>query len=143
VVEEGMTDAVRKLLGRTSVVAGTIAVVLSPIPLADEIVFVPVFGVMASRIGKAHGLAFADLPWKPIATTTLAALAARATMNLAVSYIPGVAAVANAVSAVTLTHVLGNYVDDACADPAAARPLGVRELATRLKDAIARRPRTA
>ncbi len=142
-VEVAMTEAVRKLLGRTSVVAGTIAVVLSPIPLADEIVLVPVFGVMASRIGKTHGIAFKDLPWKPIATTTLAALAARATMNLAVSYIPGVAAVANAVSAVTLTQILGNYVAGACADPSAARPLGVRELATQLKDALSRRPRTA
>jgi uncharacterized protein (DUF697 family) len=138
-----MTDAVKKLLARTSVVTGAIAVVLSPIPLADEFVFLPVFGVMASRIGKTHGLTAGQVPWRPIASTTLAALTARATLNLAVSYIPGVAAVANAVSAVTLTRLLGNYVDDACANPSAARPLGVRELATRMKDAITRRPQTA
>jgi uncharacterized protein (DUF697 family) len=138
-----MTDAVKKLLARTSVVTGAIAIVLSPIPLADEIVFLPVFGVMASRIGKAHGLTFGQIPWRPIASTTMAALAARATLNLAVSYIPGVAAAANAVSAVTITRLLGNYVDDACTNPSVARPLSVRELATRMKDAITRRPRTA
>ncbi len=138
-----MTDSVKKLLSRTSVVTAAIAVVLSPIPLADELVFLPVFGVMASRIGRAHGLTFGQVPWRPIASTTLAALAARATLNLAVSYIPGVAAAANAVSAVTVTRLLGNYVDDACANPSAARPLGVRELATRMKDAITGRPHTA
>jgi uncharacterized protein (DUF697 family) len=134
-----MTEHVRKLVSRTSVVAGALAVVLSPVPLADELAFIPVFGVMASRIGKQHGLALGDVPWRPIARTTFAALAARATLNLAVSYIPGVAAVANAVSAVTVTHMLGRYVDGACADPASAVPLGVREIAGRLRDAIARR----
>jgi uncharacterized protein (DUF697 family) len=134
-----MTDRVRKLVARTSVVTGTLAVVLSPIPLADEIVFLPVFGVMTARVGKAHQLRLRDVPWRPIARTTIAALAARATLNLAVSYIPGVAAVANAISAVTVTHMLGRYVDGACADPRSAQPLTVREIAGRLKEAIARR----
>jgi uncharacterized protein (DUF697 family) len=139
-----VTETVRKLVAKTSVVTGAIAVVLSPIPLADELVFLPVFGVMASRIGRAHGLGARDVPWGPIARTTVAALAARATLNLAVSYIPGVAAAANAVSAVATTQTLGRYIDDACADPASARPMGVRELAGALKDTIARRsPRPA
>jgi uncharacterized protein (DUF697 family) len=142
-MSDAMSEAVRKLLGRTSVVAGTIAVVLSPIPLADEIALLPVFAVMTSRIGKTHQLAFRDVPWRPIASTTVAALAARATLNLAVSYIPGVAAAANAVSAVTLTHILGRYVDEVCMSPATARPLGVREIAVRMKDALSRRPQTA
>ncbi len=134
---ETMSEAVRKLVARTSYVSGAIAVVLSPIPLADEIAFLPVFGVMAARIAKTHGLAMKDVPWRPIATTTLAALAARATVNLAVSYIPGVAAVANAVSAVTLTRMLGSYVDEACAQPKAAQALSVKEIVARMKDALA------
>jgi uncharacterized protein (DUF697 family) len=134
-----MNEDIRKLVTRTSVVAGSLAVVLSPVPLADEIVFVPVLGIMAARIGRGHGLPLRDVPWRPIAKTTLAALTARATLNLAVSYIPGVAAAANAVSAVTLTHLLGDYVDGACASPAEARPLSLREIGARLKEAIARR----
>jgi uncharacterized protein (DUF697 family) len=130
------TDHVRKLVARTSYVTGALAVVLSPVPLADELAFLPVFGVMASRIATAHGLAMKDVPWRPIASTTLAALAARATVNLAVSYIPGVAAVANAVSAVTVTRLLGDYVDEACAEPATAHPLSVKDLAARMKEAL-------
>jgi uncharacterized protein (DUF697 family) len=134
-----MTESIRKLVARTSVLTGALAVVLSPIPLADELAFLPVFGVMATRIGKHHGLALRDLPWRPIAATTLSALAARATVNVAVSYIPGVAAVANAVSAVTVTQLLGRYVDGACAEPGTARPLTVREIAEHLRDTILRR----
>jgi uncharacterized protein (DUF697 family) len=131
-----MTEATRKLVARTSYVAGALAVVLSPVPLADEIAFMPVFGVMAARIGKLHGLAFKDVPWRPIAATTVATLAARATVNVAVSYIPGVAAVANAVSAVTVTRILGSYVDAACAEPGAARAMSFKEVAERMKDAL-------
>jgi uncharacterized protein (DUF697 family) len=131
-----MTDEIRKLVTKTTYVTGTLAVVLSPVPLADEIAFLPVFGVMASRIAKAHGLRMKEIPWRPIATTTLAALAARATLNLAVSYIPGVAAVANAVSAVTLTRMLGSYMDQACTEPGAAETLSVKDIAARMKEAL-------
>jgi uncharacterized protein (DUF697 family) len=137
-----MTESVRRLVSRTSFVTGALAVVLSPVPLADEIAFLPVFGVMAARIAKAHGLAVKDVPWRPIAATTVAALAARATVNVAVSYIPGVAAVANAVSAVTVTRLLGSYVDEACQEPAVARPLSLKDIAARMKDAV-RKPRAA
>ena len=139
-----MMDSVRKTVTRTALFSGAVGVVLSPIPLADELVFVPVFGLMSAQIGKAHGLAFKDIPWKPIASTTLAALTARAALNIAVSYIPGVAAVANAVSAYTLTKMVGSYVDAACADPASAHPLSVKEATERLKEAFAlRRKQTA
>jgi len=138
-----MTDDVRKLVTKTTYVTGALAVVLSPVPLADEIAFLPVFGVMASRIGKAHGLGLKSIPWRPIASTTLAALAARATVNLAVSYIPGVAAVANAVSAVTLTRMLGTYVDKACAEPGSAKPLSVKDIAAQMKEALQGKQGTA
>jgi uncharacterized protein (DUF697 family) len=133
-----MIDAVRKTVNRTSMVTGAIGVVLSPIPLADELVFLPVCGVMAARIGSAHGLALKSVPWGPVAKTTLATLGARAALNVAVSYIPGVAAVANAVSAYAVTQVLGRYIDEACADPATAHPLSIQEAGQRLKDAFAR-----
>jgi uncharacterized protein (DUF697 family) len=130
-----MTESVRKLVSRTSYVAGAIAVVLSPIPLADEVALLPVFGVMTGRIARTHGLKLRDVPWRPIATTTLAALTARATLNLAVSYIPGVAAVANAVSAVTITHLLGRYVDETCESPDAAQSLSMKEIVQRMRPA--------
>src|SRR5436305_2043251 len=108
---------VSRIINRTSVVTMALAAVLSPIPLADELAFVPVYGIMAARIGKHHGLAPRDVPWRAIATTALAALGARAALNVTVAYIPGVAAVANAISAATVTQVLGAYVDAACDAP--------------------------
>ncbi len=122
-----MDDAVRAVVNRTAVLSAGIAAVLSPIPMADEVVFIPVLGVMAWRIGRVHGLRAAEIPWRPVAMTAAAGLVARATVNLAFALIPGVAAVSNAVSAVTLTRLMGTYVDTACADPSSAKPWRPRD----------------
>ncbi|MEO6420934.1 MAG: hypothetical protein ABIP39_16090 [Polyangiaceae bacterium] len=111
-----------------------IGVVLSPIPLADELALLPVYGLMTSRIGTHHGLERSEVPWRPIALTAFAGLAARAAINLTVSFIPGVAAVANAASAAALTELFGRYVDTACQNPADAHILTVREFAQRFRD---------
>jgi uncharacterized protein (DUF697 family) len=105
---------VKSVVFQTSVVSAALGVALSPIPLADELLLVPVYGVMAARIGKVRGVGFASLPWKPIGGAIAAGLAARAAANAAFAFIPGVAAVANAVSAAALTRVLGGYIDAAC-----------------------------
>jgi uncharacterized protein (DUF697 family) len=123
-----VSPTVERLIRRTSVVTGALGVVLSPIPLADELLLVPVYGVLAARIGRDHGLAARRIPWRPIFVTTIAGLAARAAVNVTVSYIPGVAAVANAATAVALTRFIGRYVDEACAHPEQARGLGVQDV---------------
>lgn len=105
---------VKSVVFQTSVLSAALGVVLSPIPLADELLLVPIYGVMAARIGKARGLGFTALPWKPIGGAIAAGLVARAAANAAFAFVPGVAAVANAVSAAALTRVLGAYVDAAC-----------------------------
>jgi uncharacterized protein (DUF697 family) len=128
-----MTEDVKAMVHGTSAVTAVVAAVLSPIPLVDELVLMPVYGAMATRIGRLHGLSPGAMPWRPIFSTTLNGLVARALANLTVSYIPGVAAAANAASAVLLTEFLGRYIDDVCADPAAARPVGVRTIVDRIR----------
>ena len=127
-----MHASVSRIIHRTSVGAAAMGMVLSPIPLADEIVFVPVFAWLASRIGKEHGLPRSRVPWRPIAKTAFSGLAARAAINVTVAFVPGVAAVANAVSAAVLTELVGGFIDAACSDPEAARPLGIKEFAAQL-----------
>jgi hypothetical protein len=63
----------------------------------------------------------------------MAGLGARAVINLSVSFIPGVAAVANAASAALLTELVGAYVDSACDDPEAARALSTEQITTALR----------
>jgi uncharacterized protein (DUF697 family) len=130
-----MSPGVERLIRRTSLLTAGLGVVFSPIPLIDELLLFPIYGVLASRISKDHGLAFGQVPWKPIATTAVAGLAARAAVNVTVSYIPGVAAVANAVSALALTQFFGRYVDEACAHPTEARPLSVQEVVSHFRAA--------
>jgi uncharacterized protein (DUF697 family) len=132
-----MTDAVRSTIHKTSAATAVIGAVLSPLPLVDELVLAPVLAVLAKRIAGHHGLAASAMPWRAIARTGVNGLVARAVANLAVSYIPGVAAVANAATAALLTELVGAYVDEACADPEKAQPLGVKAIVERLRAGLA------
>lgn len=128
-----MTPEIAKAVHRTAIGSAVLGAILSPIPLVDELVLFPVYGWLTARIGSAHGLAYAAVPWKPVLRTAFNGLLARAGLNLAVSYIPGVAAVANAATAGLLTELFGQYADEACADPAAAKAVGVREITDLLR----------
>ena len=140
-----MRVEVKRTIRNTSIITASIAVVLSPIPLADELVFFPAYGLMARRIGKHHSIASRSLPWKSIMTTVGGALVARAAVNLSVAALPGVSAAANATSAVFLTTLLGNYVDAICTNPSAPRALSIREILEQMKARVTakRDPATA
>ena len=127
-----MNPELKSTVRRVSFVAAGLGAVLSPIPLIDELALFPLYGWLASRAGAAHGLSLAQIPWRPAARTAFNGLVARAGLNLAVSYIPGVAAVANAASAALLTELLGDWLDRACEHPDQAKPWGVREVANLL-----------
>lgn len=128
-----MTAAVERVIRRTGLVTAALGVVLSPIPLADELLLLPIYAVMTARIGKHHALPLKAVPWRPICATAVAGLTARAAVNVTVSYIPGVAAVANATTALALTRFFGRYVDDACANPASAKRLSVQDILSTLR----------
>jgi uncharacterized protein (DUF697 family) len=113
-MSDDSTKQVKNVILQTTLVSAALGVVLSPIPLADELLLVPIYGVMAARIGRARNVALHQVRWKPIGTAIFAGLAARAAANLTVAFIPGVAAVANALSAAALTKVLGEYADTTC-----------------------------
>ena len=133
-----MDPRVARLVHRTGLVNAAIGAVLSPIPLADELVLFPIFGWMTSRIARIHALSDERIPWKPIRATRFAALVARAGLNVTVAYIPGVAAFANAVSAFAVTELVGRYVDKLCADPEAAQAMTVEEILQALREKLAR-----
>ena len=114
--DEDPTKRVKAVILQTTVASAALGVILSPIPLADELLLVPIYGVMTARIGRARGVSFAQVPWRPIGTAIVAGLAARAAANIGFAFVPGVAAVANAISAAALTRLLGAYADTACRD---------------------------
>lgn len=128
-----MEPGVRSLIHKTSVLAAGLGVVLSPIPLLDELALFPVYNVLSSRIAKHHALTWGQIPWRPILKSTTAGLVARAGVNITVALVPGVSAVGSAATAAALTEILGEYIDNACRDPAAAKTLKVREVFDMLK----------
>jgi uncharacterized protein (DUF697 family) len=128
-----MQEEVERVIRRTSILTAALGVILSPIPLADELLLLPIFGLMTTRIGKQHGLTSRGIPWKPVGATAVAGLAARAAINVTVSYIPGIAAAANAVSAIALTQFFGRYVDGVCDDPLNARAISMQEIISTIR----------
>jgi uncharacterized protein (DUF697 family) len=126
----------RKIINRASVVNALIAAVTSPVPLLDELIFAPGFVFMAARIGRKQGVSLVKMPWRPIGGTIVTGLAARAAINVAVSYIPGVAAALNAVTAVTLTQFLGRYVVKACERPEEARKVAIKDLVDEMRSRL-------
>ncbi len=114
--DEETNKQVSRVIWQTTVASAALGVVLSPIPLADELLLVPIYGAMAFRIGRAREVPVTQVPWRPIGTAIFAGLAARAAANVGFAFIPGVAAVANAISAVALTKLLGGYTDAAVRD---------------------------
>jgi uncharacterized protein (DUF697 family) len=115
-----MKPRARRLVHATEIGAAAIAAILSPIPLADELVIAPALLGVAAVVGHDRGLALAELPWRVLAKTAIAGLATRAAFNLATAYLPGVATVANAVTAYALTRAYAEWADRTChgAEPA-------------------------
>jgi len=108
------TRQVKAVILQTTVASAALGVLLSPVPLADELLLVPIYGVMSARIARARGVGVVGAPWRPIGAAIVAGLAARAAANVGFAFIPGIAAVANALSAIALTKVIGDYADAAC-----------------------------
>jgi hypothetical protein len=115
-----MTPRASAVVRSAGIGAAAAAAILSPIPLADEFLIGPALLGVAAFVGHERGLPFGALPWRPLAKTAVLGLGARAALNLAVSYLPGVAAVANAVTAFALTRIYAEWADRTFADPAHA-----------------------
>ncbi len=138
-----MDASVKKLVHRTSFVTAGVGVVLSPIPLLDELVLFPVYTVLSARIAKRHNLKWKQIPWRPIMRSTTAGLVARGLVNVTVALLPGVSAVGSAATAAALTEILGDYVDTACREPETAKTLAVKDVIDLLKRAVMRKKKPA
>ena len=140
-----MTDEVTAVVHKTSMVSAAIGVVLSPVPLLDELALIPLYAAMTKRIARVH--AVERVPWKPIAKSTAVGLVARGFVNALFAVLPGVSTAVDAATAAALTEILGAYVDETCREPARARTLRVREVVSMLRDAAsqvrAKRPAAA
>jgi uncharacterized protein (DUF697 family) len=102
--------------------SAVVAAILSPIPLADEFVIAPGLLGLAAIIGHRHGLSLGAMPWRALGRGALVGLAARASANLAVASLPGLAAVANAATAFALTRAYAEWAERTCRARQAGSP---------------------
>ena len=113
-------------------------VVLSPIPMADEIALVPVYAWLTLRVARARRKRARELPWSPLAKTMLAGLLVRGGIDATVATVPGVAAVVNATTAVALTQIYGACVDHVCRGSYVPTTFGPRQVLDALRARLAR-----
>lgn len=118
------------VIRRTSLAAAGLAIVLSPVPFADEAALLPVYAWLTVRVARARGTSPLTLPWRSLGKTALVGLAIRAGVGAPVAAIPGVAAVVNAATAFGLTRAYGACVDRACAGASAPTGLSPDVLAS-------------
>jgi uncharacterized protein (DUF697 family) len=138
-----MRPDVRRSVHRASAIAAGLGIVLSPVPLLDELALIPLYAWLTRRIARAHGLARGATPWRNIAASVTAGLLARGVVDLAVP-VPVAAAAWDATTAAALTEVLGVHIDVTCRAPENARMLGVRAAFRALLQALpARKAQTA
>lgn len=109
-----MTPHAASIVRASGLGAAAIAAVLSPVPLADELVIGPGLLAIAAVVGIDRGLTLGELPWRTLAATAVAGLGARAALNVAVALLPGVAAVVNAATAFALTRAYAEWADRTC-----------------------------
>lgn len=127
-----------RTIHRAAVAAAGISVVLSPLPLADELALLPLYALLTVRVARTRGRAVRDVPWRPLAKIAFVGLAIRGAVDVTTSGIPGVAAVVNATTAVALTKVYGACVDRVCREPAEVTAVSMRDVL----DAMGARPST-
>jgi hypothetical protein len=101
----------RSFTTATGVGAAAVAAILSPIPLADEVVLLPALIGVGVVVGRERGIALGALPWRRLAGGAVAGLVARGAINLAVASVPVVAAAANAATAFVLTRAYAAWAD--------------------------------
>jgi uncharacterized protein (DUF697 family) len=110
-----MTPRAHRIVRASGLGAAAVAALLSPVPLADELVIGPGLLGLGALVGRERGLTWRELPWRSLAAAAAAALGARAALNLAVTSLPVVAAVVNAATAFALTRAYAEWADRACA----------------------------
>jgi uncharacterized protein (DUF697 family) len=102
-----MTPEARSIITRTDLLAAGLGVILSPIPLVDELILPPLWLLMTARIARAQKTPLLSVPWGRVSAVALGGLTLRFVVNAAVSVLPGIAAVVNATTAVALTEIVG------------------------------------
>jgi hypothetical protein len=91
---------------------------------------------LGAALGREQGLEWHELPWKAMARTAASGIIARAGINLAVTFVPFVAAAANAGTAFMLTRLYGEWAEKACASPEGAHTPSFREFEALLVDSL-------
>jgi uncharacterized protein (DUF697 family) len=111
-----MDPALRRLTAKYAVVTAIAAFVAQPIPVADEMVVLPLQYWFAGVFVRRRGNRLGQAPWWGVTAILGGGVGARIASRLMLGLLPPAGAIANAVASAATTVLVAMYVDDALAD---------------------------
>jgi hypothetical protein len=106
-----MAPELVRLTAKYSVITAITAFVTQPIPVADEIVVLPMHYWFAGVFIRKAGSGILRAPWLAVSAIIWGGVGARIASRLTLGFLPPAGAVANAVSSGAVTALLARYLD--------------------------------
>jgi uncharacterized protein (DUF697 family) len=106
-----MVPALRRLTARYAVATAIAAFFTQPIPLADEVVVLPVQYWFAALFVRRRGNRLRQAPWWGVHAIVWGGVGARIASRVTLGLMPPAGAIANAGSSAALTVLLATYLD--------------------------------
>ncbi len=106
-----MAPELDRLTARYTVITAITAFVTQPIPVADEIVVLPIHYWFAGVFVRRAGSGILRAPWLAVSAIIWGGVGARIASRLTLGFLPPAGAVANAVSSGAVTALLARYLD--------------------------------
>jgi hypothetical protein len=106
-----MAPELQRLTAKYAVVTAIAAFVTQPIPVADEIVVLPLHYWFAGVFIRRRGGRLLHAPWLGVNAIVWGGVGARIASRLTLGLLPPAGAFANAVSSAAVTVLLARYLD--------------------------------
>jgi uncharacterized protein (DUF697 family) len=106
-----MVPVLQRLTAKYGVITAIAAFVTQPIPLADEIVVLPIQYWFAGVFIRRRGNRLGQAPWLGVNALIWGGVGARIASRLTLGFIPPAGAFANAISSAAVTVLLATYLD--------------------------------
>ena len=112
-----MVPVLQRLTAKYAVFTAIAAFVTQPVPVADEVVVLPIHYWFAGVFVRRRGNRLRQAPWLGVNLIILGGLGARIASRLTLGFLPPAGAFANAASSAAVTVLLATYLDRRLPEP--------------------------
>jgi uncharacterized protein (DUF697 family) len=123
---------------RYCVAAAVTSVAAHPVPAVDELFVVPVHYRFSWKMARVMNVPIRAVPWREVSKIIWGGALVRFGIDVTLGLVPVAGVVSHVLSAVTLTEILGEYLDRALTGPEPPPPVTLRTLASSVVERLRR-----